>query len=195
MANVYGYVRVSTRGQNYETQVEDIKKFCGYTDHNLLRVFEDKVSGKSVEREGFQEMMQSLEKNPQGISMVVATKLDRVGRSVFDLITIFKWLQEHNIDITFTQSNINTSTSEGRLMFHFMGAMAEYERERILERTEEGRVRYLAKGGKLGKPKLKIPSDEIKRLKTEGVPITKIAERFNVSRETIYDRLNEVKKE
>ena len=191
MANVYGYVRVSSRSQNYETQVEDIKKFCGYSNHNLLRVFEDKESGKNVDRAGFQDMMKSLEKNQQNVTVVVATKLDRVGRSVFDLISIFRWLNEHGIDITFTQSNINTTTSEGRLMFHMMSALAEYERERILERTEEGRIRYLANGGKVGRKKLKIPTDEIKRLKTEGVPITKISERFNVSRETIYKRLAE----
>ena len=67
--NVYGYVRVSTRSQNYDEQVEQIKKYCGYKNYNLVYVYEDKVSGKTTDREGYQTMLSILETNPQGVRL------------------------------------------------------------------------------------------------------------------------------
>ncbi len=191
MTNVYGYVRVSTRSQNYETQVEAIRNFCKMKDYTLLNIFEDKASGKNMERVGFQELQRTLEKNPQNVEIIVITKIDRVGRSIRDLLKFVDWCEEKKFGFVSIGNNIDTTTKEGRLFLYIMGALAEYERELINERTEIGRSAYIAKGGKLGRKKLKIPTDEIKRLKTEGVPITKISERFNVSRETIYKRLSE----
>jgi DNA invertase Pin-like site-specific DNA recombinase len=70
-----------------------------------------------------------------------------------------------------------------------MGALSEYERELIIERTEEGRKRYIASGGKLGKPELDINVKDIKRWMADGIPITRIAKRLRVSVPTVYDRL------
>ncbi len=189
MTNAYGYVRVSTRSQNYETQIETIKNFCKLKDFTLVKIFEDKASGKNTDRPGFIEMTNVLDKNPQDINVIITTKIDRIGRSLRDLLKFVDWCGVKNIGFVSIQNNIDTTIKEGRLFLYIMGALSEYERELILERTDTGRRAYIANGGKLGKPKLKIPTDEIKRLKNEGVPITKIAERFNVCRSTIYERL------
>lgn len=189
MVNAIGYVRVSTRSQSYETQIETIKNFCKLKEFTLVNIFEDKASGKNMDRPGFIEMTDVLEKNPQNVEVVITTKIDRIGRSLRDLLKFVDWCNSKKLGFVSVQNNIDTTIKEGRLFLYIMGALSEYERELILERTETGRRAYIAKGGKLGKPKLKIPSDEIKRLKTEGVPITKIAERFNVCRSTIYERL------
>lgn len=191
MTNVYGYVRVSTTSQNYDSQVDAIQTFCKLKEYNLLRIFDDKRTGANNDRPGFQEMVKTLERNPQFVEAIVFTKIDRIGRSLYDLITFVGWCEKKNVGLVAIHNNLDTTSKEGRLYFHIMASLAEYERELINERTTEGRKRYLANGGKLGKPKLKIPTDEIKRLKNEGFPITRIAERFNVSRETIYKRLAE----
>jgi DNA invertase Pin-like site-specific DNA recombinase len=189
MLNVYGYVRVSTRSQNYDTQIDTIKNFCKLKEYNLINVFEDKASGKDTNRSGFISMQDVLKINPQNVSVIIVTKIDRIGRSIRDLLKFIDWCEEKKVDFVAIGNNIDTTTKEGRLFLYIMGALSEYERELILERTETGRKQYLADGGKLGRKKLKIPTDEIKRLKADGVPITTIAARFNVCRDTIYKRL------
>lgn len=189
MDNVYGYVRVSTRGQNYETQIEQIQNFCKMKGYDLLRVFEDKATGKNTDRPGFQELLSTMEKNPQNVSIIVVTKIDRVGRSIRDLLKFVDWCGEKSVGFVAIGNNIDTTIKEGRLFLYIMGALSEYERELILERTEAGRQRYLAEGNKLGRKKMKLPIDEIRRLFDEGVPKTEIARRLRISRHTVYDRL------
>lgn len=193
MENVYGYARVSTRSQNFDIQVEQIQNFCKMKGYNLLRVFDDKATGKNTDRPGFQELVQTMEKNPQGVTVIVVTKIDRIGRSIRDLLKFTDWCSERNIGFVSIGNNIDTTIKEGRLFLYIMGALSEYERELILERTEAGRQRYLAEGNKLGRIKIKLPVDEIKRLAGEGVPKTEIARRMRVSIPTIYDRLGEHK--
>lgn len=191
MINAVGYVRVSTRSQNYETQTDMIKKFCEMRGYNLLRIFDDVATGKNTDRDGYIEMEKALEKNMLGIEVLVVTKLDRIGRNLRDLLKFVDFLQNKKVNLVAIGSSVDTTTKEGRLFLYIAASFAEYERELINERTDIGRKAYIAKGGKLGRKKLKIPTDEIKRLKMEGVPITKISDRFNVSRMTIYKRLEE----
>ena len=189
MENVYGYVRVSTRSQNYDNQVEVIQNFCKLKNYNLIKVFADKASGKDTDRVEYQAMIETLQANPQNVEVLIVTKIDRVGRSIRDLLKFVDWCSEHKIGFVAIQNNIDTTIKEGRLFLYIMGALSEYERELILERTETGRKAYLANGGKLGKPQIKLPIDEIKRLVYEGVPKTEVARRFRVSVPTIYKRL------
>jgi len=189
LMNVYGYVRVSTRSQNYDEQVDQIKKYCKFKDHNLVFVYEDKASGKDTNRPGFQTMLSALETNTQNIEVVVAVKLDRIGRSLLDLINFSVWLKERKVNLVITQSNIDTTTSEGRMFFHNMGAFAEYERERIAERTSEGRGRFVANGGRLGRKSKIVNVEQAKRMIAEGVPKAEVARRLKIDRSTLYKRL------
>lgn len=189
MTNVYGYVRVSTRSQEYEIQVDMIKNFCKLKDYTLLKIFEDKASGKDIDRPGFQKLMKVMEHNPQNAEIIIVTKLDRVGRSIRDLIKFVDWCGEKKLGFIAIGNNLDTTSMQGRLLFYIMSALAEYERELIAERTDAGRKKYVAEGGKLGKPMKKLNVEEIKRLVNEGVPKAKIARLMNVSRQTIYERL------
>ena len=191
MANVYGYVRVSTRSQNYDSQVDMITRFCKMKGYELLKIFADKASGKDTDRVAYQEMLEAIETNPQQATVIIITKIDRIGRNLRDLLKFVDLLETKKIDFVAIQNNIDTTIKEGRLFLYIMGALSEYEREIILERTETGRKRYIANGGKLGKPKIKLPLDEIKRLVGEGVPKTEVARRMRVSVPTIYARLSE----
>lgn len=193
MKNVYGYVRVSSRSQNYDLQVESIKQFCKVRDFDLIKVFGDQQSGKNMDREEFQKMISTLidMKNPQSVEALVVTKLDRVGRSVIDLVRFMRGLADNKIDFITTQESIDTTNSQGRLLFHIMSALAEYERELINERTEAGLKKYLANGGKMGKPKMEIDMVEVRRLLELKVPKTAIARKMKISMPTLYSRLKE----
>jgi len=191
MTNVYGYVRVSTRSQSYDAQAENITNFCKLKEYTLVKIFADKASGKSTERAEYQNMLAALDKNPQNITVVIVTKIDRVGRNIRDLLKFIDMLSEKKVEFVAIQNNIDTTLKEGRLFLYIMGALSEYERELIVERTEEGRRRYIAKGGKLGKPKLDINVKDVEKWVADGIPITRIAKRRRVSVPTIYDRLKE----
>ena len=193
MKNVYGYVRVSTRSQNYDLQVESIKAFCKMRDYNLVKVFADKATGKDTDREQYQKMVELLIdlKNPQGINALVVTKLDRVGRTVSDLVGFVKKLEANNIDFATTLESVDTTTSQGRLFFHFTASIAEYERELINERTEAGLKKYLANGGKMGKPKIGVDMKWVNEMLRIGVPKVAIAKKLKISLPTLYDRIKE----
>ena len=191
MKNVYGYVRVSSRSQNYDGQVESIKEFCKTRDYNLLKVFGDRQTGKNMDRVEFQKMKDTLIdfKNVQGVEAIIVTKLDRVGRSVSDLVNFVKELSLHKINIITTLETVDTTTPQGMLFFHMMSALAEYERELINERTVAGLNRYLANRGKMGSPKKEIDMVEVKRLLDLKVPKTAIARKMKISMPTLYSRL------
>jgi len=189
--NVYGYARVSTRDQNLDTQVSQIKKHCEYRGYDLMHIYEETASGKNTDRPAFQQMHKDLSLNPHGVEAVIVYKLDRIGRSLSDLMRTFQWFKEQGIGLVFIADSIDTTTSQGRLFFHITGAFAEYEREIIVERTKAGMDRARAEGIKIGQPFKPVDVEEVKRLIAEGVPISKIAKKFGVSRQTVYRRLAE----
>jgi DNA invertase Pin-like site-specific DNA recombinase len=155
----------------------------------LINIFEDIKSGKDMERDGFKQLVEVLEKNPAGVSMIISTKIDRMGRSLSDLINFSKSCEQKKIDLVFTQSNIDTTTSEARMFFYLMGVFAEYERERLIERTSEGRTRYLSNGGKIGAVKKVLPIEDIRKALDEGVPKIRLAKKYKVSITTLKARL------
>ena len=185
----YGYARVSTLGQDLDLQLKQIKDYAAFRSINLVGIFQDKASGKDQNRVDFQRMIKTLESNPQGVNAIIITKLDRMGRSLLDLINTTKWLESQQIGLISITNSIDTTTKEGRLFFYVMGALGEYERELIIERTQAGRDEAIKNGIKMGQPTKNIPISEITRLKAEGVSISAIARKFNVHRTTIYDRL------
>ncbi len=187
----YGYARVSTLGQDLELQLKQIKEYSNFRGIDLVGIFQDKASGKNINREDFQKMIKTLETNPQGVNAIVITKLDRMGRSLLDLINTTKWLEEQQIGLISITNSIDTTTKEGRLFFYIMGALGEYERELIMERTKAGRAEAIRKGVRIGRPNKNINIDDVKRLIASGVPKTKIAEQMKVDRNTLYNRLKE----
>lgn len=193
LMNVFGYARVSTKDQKLEVQEESITKHCSIREFKLMRIFEDKASGKNTDRKEFQEMIDVIENdNILNVQAIVIYKLDRVGRSIRDLLNFVDWCKKHNIELISITDNIDTTTHQGRFFFHLMSAVAEYERELIRERIDDGKKRYVAGGGKFGRKEKKLPMGEINRLISEGIPIAKVARTFKVSRTTIYKRRNEI---
>lgn len=188
---VFGYARVSTKDQILEVQIDKIKKYCNFKDYELINIFEDKASGKNIDRGGFIKMMDILQKNTLGINGIVISKLDRMGRSVIDLVHIMKFLEENNIHLCSIDDNIDTSTKEGRLFFHFNAAFAEYERELIIDRTSAGISFARTMGVRFGRPEKKINVPLIKKEIDMGIPKTIIAAKHKISRGTLYKKICE----
>jgi DNA invertase Pin-like site-specific DNA recombinase len=193
---VFGYARVSTKEQKIEPQVEAIKKYCNFKDYEIVNIYEDHASGKNIQRESFEAMMKVLGNgNVFNIDAIVIYKLDRIGRSLMDLMQLVKYYSDNNIGLIAVSENLDTTTKEGRLFLHFMGAMSEYERENILERTKLGRDHKMAMGYKWGRPEKKVDLEEIKRQLALGVPKSQIAKKFKVCRTTLYNKLEDKKVE
>jgi DNA invertase Pin-like site-specific DNA recombinase len=191
----YGYARVSTHGQDLDLQLKQIKDYAVFRGIGLIGIFQDKASGKNTDRADFQRLLKTLEVNPEQINALIITKLDRMGRSLLDLINTTKWLDEKQIGLISITNSIDTTTKEGRLFFYIMGALGEYERELIIERTTAGREEAILKGVKMGAPRKNINTNEVKRMIAEGIPKTVIAQRMKCDRKLIYKRLEEVTKE
>lgn len=189
------YARVSTVEQSLDLQIEELTKFCNYRNYKIIRVFQDKVSGKNTSRAEFQEMMDLIgTKNIHNIKVVCVTKLDRLGRSLFDLISTVKFFESRDIDLIVTKDNIDTTTPQGKLLFNLIGSVAEFERSLINERTSAGIKHARDIGVKFGRPKFVIAPNvmaEIKRELAIGVPKSKICKKYKIKRTTLYLKLAE----
>ena len=187
---VYGYARVSTKDQKLESQEESILRYCRARNWKIAKMFTDKMSGKNIERKGFQDMMQELEFNPYGVSGIVIVKLDRMGRNLKDLLEIVEKLKTQNISLVSINDSIDTTTPMGRLAFHILGALAEYERSLILERTAAGREYAMEhKTAKFGRKNVHVNMKLVKELLNRGVPLRRVARDLRISPGTLYNRL------
>lgn len=185
-----GYARVSTRDQSLDVQVEQIRRYCEYRNTDLVRLYTDKASGANTDRPEFQSLIADIETNVHGAEVIIVWKLDRLGRSLKNLIDITESFRAKDLGLICIDSNIDTTTNEGRLFFHMMGAFADYERVLINERTALGREAALAKGVKFGRPVVGVDIAEVRRRIADGVPKTKVARDMGISRSTLHRRLN-----
>lgn len=137
-----GYARVSTEDQSLDLQLDALEQ------RGCARVFTEKISGKTKERPQLAAMMEYLR---DGEDTVVIYKLDRLGRSMKDLIEITESLAGRNIGLISIRDGIDMTTATGRLYFHLMACLAEFERDLISERTRAGLEAARARGRKGGR--------------------------------------------
>src|SRR5204863_7764914 len=138
-----GYARVSTQDQTLNLQKDALEKI------GCSKIFTDTASGAITERKGLDE---ALEYVREGDSLIV-WKLDRLGRSLKHLIETITTLNNRKIGFKSLTENIDTTTSSGKLIFHIFGALAEFERDIIRERTKAGLEAARARGRRGGRPK------------------------------------------
>ena len=188
---VIGYARVSSKDQDLEIQVNEIKKYCDYRNFELVRLYTDKASGKDINRDGFQEMMVALHKKTFDADGVVVYKIDRMGRSLKNLIEILDDFSKSHIQFISISDNMDTTTSMGKLMFQIVGAFAEYERVVINERTRLGIEQAQKDGVRFGRPKKRVDMDAIKADIAAGIPKTKVCKKYGIGKTYLYSKLGE----
>jgi DNA invertase Pin-like site-specific DNA recombinase len=173
-----GYARISTQDQTLDLQMDALKNAgCG-------DIFTDKVSGTKEERKGLREALSHLR---EGDTLVV-WRLDRLGRSLRHLIDTVTELHDRGVGFKSLTENIDTTTSGGKLVFHIFGALAEFEREIIKERTNAG-LRSARARGRKGGPKHKLSPKEVAHAKTlweAHTPVSEICSTLKISRATFY---------
>jgi len=176
-----GYARVSTEEQNLDLQIEAL------TDAGCDRIITDQAQSgiKAAEtRPGFSEALELLGSG----DLLVVWKLDRVGRSIADLIHLLKLFGERRIEFRSLTDGIDTTTAGGRLVFHIMGALAEFERDLIQERTKAGLRAARKRGKRLGRPPI-LTIAQIAHAKTaieaKRETVSGMAEILGVNRSTL----------
>ncbi|HEX7908281.1 MAG TPA: recombinase family protein [Paraburkholderia sp.] len=174
-----GYARVSTDDQKLDLQ-RDALNVVG-----VRSIYEEMASGKTAGRPELDHCLKALR---AGDTLVV-WRLDRLGRSLPDLVRIVAELEDKAVGFESLTEKIDTSSAAGKLVFHVFAALAEFERNLIRERTKAGLAAARARGRAGGrKPKLDTRQiKEIRRLMSDpSIPVNEIAERYKVSRTTIY---------
>jgi DNA invertase Pin-like site-specific DNA recombinase len=177
----YGYARVSTDEQNPAMQLADLKKA------GCAKLFKDEVTGAHVNRPALTRCLRTLQ---PGDTLIV-WKLDRLGRSLRDLITMLDGFKQDGIKFLSLTEAIDTTTPTGRAMWQMIGVLAELERSLIIERTHAGVKAAQRRGVKFGR-KLKLTADRLataRKLIDDGKTPTQAAKIMGVSRATVYRAL------
>lgn len=149
------YVRVSTEDQDPSKQEEIILEYCKRMDYKIYGVYTDVYSGIQESRPQFNLLLEDMRKFK--FNAIAVTKLDRIGRSLKHLLSLFDEFKRKGVNFISVTQNINTDDSTGYLLFQIMGAFAEFERNIISERTKEGlrKAKNVGKRGKDKKPRKK----------------------------------------
>lgn len=180
-----GYARVSTDEQNLDMQIQALK------DAGAERVFLDQgISGGAVFKPGLVECLQFVRAGDE----IIVYKLDRLSRSLRDLIELVELLGKAELLFRSLHEQIETASPAGRLLFHVIGALAEFERDVIRQRTRDGLAAAKRAGKNLGRPPA-ISDEQWRTACTlldgpQKMPVSQVAALLNVSRQAIYKRLN-----
>ena len=176
-----GYARVSTSDQNLSLQTDAL------TAAGCTRLFTDTASGSKAERPGLTAL---LDYSRRGDTLVV-WRLDRLGRSMSHLIAAVQDLDQRGIGFRSLTESIDTVSPGGKLVFHVFGAMAEFERDLIRERTRAGLAAARARGRVGGRPVVLTPQllDDARVLIAEGRGVPDVARTLGVGRSTLYKHL------
>ncbi|MBX5145387.1 recombinase family protein [Rhizobium lentis] len=183
-AVMIGYARTSTIDQKagLEAQLRDLQA-AGCT-----KIFKEQLSSVATER---LELERALDYVREG-DVLVVTKLDRLARSVADLMTITGKLRHKGVELRILALNLDTSTANGKLMLNLLGSIAEFERELMLERQREGIAKAKAEGKYKGRaPTARNKASRVLALKAEGKTPTEIQAELSISRASVFRILKE----
>lgn len=183
------YARVSTGRQDIDLQLAALRQHAHLAGYKVTKEYVDHASGKSTQRPAFKEMMQDARK--RRFKVLLVWKLDRLGRSLKDLVNTVDELGQLGIEFVSHQDNWDTSSPNGKLLFQIMGAVAEFERELIRERVIAGVQNARNKGRRLGRPTSDLDQEEIAAKKAEsGLSNRALAAEYGVDEKTIRNLLN-----
>lgn len=184
MARVFAYCRVSTQEQTHQNQIHEIEA-AGF-NIDPRRVVAETVSGSTpaMERNGFRSLVDRLEWD----DVLVVTKLDRLGRNAMDVRATVEWLADLQVRVhCLALGGADLASPAGKMTMAVIAAVAEFERDLLVERTQVGLARAKAQGKKLGRPRSLSTEQKnaIIRRRCEGEAVGKLAKEYGVSRSSI----------
>ena len=193
MKKVCLYVRVSTQTQTTENQIQALREVAERSGYEIVKIYsDDGISGSKgrEDRPALNQMMKDAV-NRQ-FEMVMCWSIDRLGRSITNLIEIMNELNELKIDMFFSQQSIDTQTSSGRMIFGIFSSLASFEREMIRDRVMAGLDRARKNGVKLGRPS--TVNDGVRNavliLKDKGVGVRETCRKLGIGCATYYSVIN-----
>ncbi|MES5957472.1 recombinase family protein [Bacillus fungorum] len=183
---IFGYARVSTKKQNLDMQLGELNRY------GCEEIVTEKESGAKKDRKELQLLLGKLRKG----DTLVVYKLDRLGRTMHQLVNLLQEFNDKEIHFVSIKDGIDTSTTMGRFLFHIFGAMAEMEREVINERVVSGVAAAKERGKQGGRKRAHTPEqiEGMLKMVEQGLPKVDICKMFNVSRATLYRYINEEEK-
>ena len=188
------YARVSTAEQHVEPQLHALRQYAAARGLEVAGEYVDHgVSGAKDRRPALDKLMADARR--RRFDLLVVTKLDRLARSVHHLTSLGRELEALGIDLVVLDQAIDTSTPSGRLLFHVLGSIAEFERDLIRERTGAGLAAARRRGVRFGRPRALTPESlvRVERLHRSGQPILAIAQLLGVGKDVIYRAVAELR--
>jgi DNA invertase Pin-like site-specific DNA recombinase len=189
------YVRVSTDAQTVENQIRELRQIAERRGWDVAEVYNDAgISGAKGRngRPGLDSMLNDASRRK--FDVVMAWAIDRLGRSLIDLLDTIQHLEACGVDLYLDQQSIDTTTPMGRLVFQVTGAFAEFERTMIRQRIKAGLKRAVAQGVKLGRPKIDITTErKVRQQLARGEGILKVAKSLGIGTGTVQRIANEVR--
>jgi DNA invertase Pin-like site-specific DNA recombinase len=188
------YVRVSTDAQTLENQIRELRQVAERRGWDVVEVYRDAgISGAKGRngRPGLDAMLKDASRRK--FDVVMAWAIDRVGRSLSDLLDTIQHLEACGVDLYLDQQAIDTTTPMGKLVFQLTGAFAEFERTMIRQRIKAGLKRAVAQGVKLGRPKIDSATErKVRKQLAKGVGILKVARSLGIGTGTVHRISNEL---
>lgn len=177
------YLRVSTQDQNCDLQREDLLQYTNSREWNVFQVYEDKATGTNSNRSSLKQMLQDA--RHRRFDVLICWKLDRIARSLKDLVTIIQELTELGVSFVALKDSVDLTTSAGRLMLHIIGSFAQFEADIIKERVRSGLDAARRKGTRLGRPP-QVSLNKVLELQERGFSLGRIAKQIGVSKSAVW---------
>jgi DNA invertase Pin-like site-specific DNA recombinase len=175
------YARVSTLDQEPENQLQELRRYLQARGWSAVEYVDRGVSGAKDRRPALDQLVTDARR--RRFDVLVCWRLDRLGRNLKHLITLLDELQALGVAFVSLAEGIDATTPAGKLQLHILGAIAEFERERIRERVLAGLERARRDGKRLGRPRIRVPLERLQRV--DGLSSAIAAERLGVSRSTV----------
>jgi DNA invertase Pin-like site-specific DNA recombinase len=183
------YLRVSSVDQHPETQLYDLRQMATQRGYEIVAEFTDRISGVKARRPGLDDLMRDGRRGKFDVVLVWAS--DRIARSVRHFLEVLDELNRLNIEFVSFREQIDTGGPLGRAIVVIIGAIAELERNLIIERVRAGMRRARLEGRHIGRPALSLDREAILRDRQRGHSLGLLARNYNTSRATIHRLLNE----
>ena len=192
MNRVIIYARVSTKEQNVDMQLSDLKSYAELRKLRVVEVYIDYASGAKSDRVNYQKLFNDVRKRKTDV--VLVWKFDRFARSTKELINALEEFNSLGVDFISYKENVDTSTPAGKILFTMISAFAEFERSIIRERVIGGMEKAKARGARIGRPKIPpFTKQKVIMLKERGLTYKEIIKQVKISKSAYYEIIKELK--